>query len=43
MIAGLLFSDATPWAPIVFSAIGMLPAAWLAWRAGRQIRLRHGG
>ena len=41
MIAGLLFSGVAPWAPIVFSAIGMLPAAWLAWRAGRQIRLRH--
>jgi MFS family permease len=40
MIAGLLFSSVAHWAPIVFSALGMLPAAWLAWRAGRQIRLR---
>jgi MFS family permease len=40
MIAGLLFSTVAHWAPIVFSALGMLPAAWLAWRAGRQILLR---
>lgn len=42
MLAGLLFSTVSHWAPIVLSAFGMLPAAWLAWRAGRQIRLRAG-
>jgi DHA1 family tetracycline resistance protein-like MFS transporter len=40
MIAGVMFSSVSNWAPIVFAGLGMLPAAWLAWRAGRQLRLK---
>lgn len=42
VIAGLMFSEISPHAPIVFAGLGMIPAAWLAWRAGRQLRIRAG-
>jgi MFS transporter, DHA1 family, tetracycline resistance protein len=38
-VGGVLFSTIAPWAPIVFSAIFMLPAAWLGWRAARALRV----
>jgi MFS family permease len=40
MIAGVLFSSVSHWAPIALAGVGMLPAVWLAWRAGRQLRLK---
>ncbi len=42
VLAGIMFSSLAHWAPIVFAGLGVLPAAWLAWRAGRQLRLRRG-
>jgi len=35
---GVLFSGVGPWAPIVFAALFMLPAAWLGWRAAEALR-----
>jgi MFS family permease len=43
VVAGMLFSSVGGWAPIVFAGVGIVPAAWLAWRAGRQLRLRGAG
>ncbi len=42
VVAGVLFSSVSHWAPIVFAGVGMIPAAWLAWRAGHQMRIRAG-
>lgn len=42
VIAGVIFSSIGPNAPVIFAGLGMIPAAWLAWRAGRQLRLREG-
>lgn len=38
VVGGLLYSGFGPWAPIVLSGVGMLPAAWLGWRAARALR-----
>lgn len=43
VIAGIIFSSIGPNAPLIFAGLGMAPAAWLAWRAGRQLRMRRGG
>jgi MFS transporter, DHA1 family, tetracycline resistance protein len=37
VLGGALFSAVGPWAPIVFSAVFMLPAAWLGLRAARAV------
>jgi MFS transporter, DHA1 family, tetracycline resistance protein len=39
-IGGAIFSAVGPAAPIVFSAVFMLPAAWLGWRAAQALRER---
>ncbi|WP_411287470.1 MFS transporter [Phenylobacterium sp.] len=39
IIAGVLFSSVGPSAPIVFSALGLIPAAWLGWRAARLLHV----
>jgi MFS family permease len=39
MFAGVLFSIVGPWAPIVFSSLAMLPAAWLGWRAAKALHV----
>lgn len=40
VVGGALFSGVGPWAPVVFAALFMLPAAWLGWRATEALR-RH--
>ena len=42
VLAGFLFSGVGAWSPIVFSAIGMLPAAWLGWLGARALIARGG-
>jgi MFS family permease len=42
VIAGVIFSSIGPNAPLIFAGLGMAPAAWLAWRAGRQLAIRQG-
>jgi len=39
VLAGLMFS-ASHAAPVIFAGLGMAPAAYLAWRAGQQLKLR---
>lgn len=39
---GVLFSVVGPWAPVVFSGLFMLPAAWLGWRAAEALRNHRG-
>lgn len=41
IFSGALFSGVGPWAPIVFAATFMLPAAWLARRAVRALQQRE--
>ena len=38
VFGGALFSGVGPWAPIVFAAVFMLPAAWLGAEAARRAR-----
>lgn len=38
-MGGVIFSTIGPAAPIVFSGLFMLPAAWLGWRAARTLRV----
>lgn len=37
VVGGVLFSVVGPWSPVVFSAVCMLPAAWLGWRAVKAL------
>ena len=39
VIGGALFSSVGPAAPIVFSGLFMLPAAWLGWSAAKALRV----
>lgn len=39
--AGLAFSSLGSWAPFVLAAVGILPAAWLAWRGGLALARRR--
>lgn len=40
VLAGFAFSGLGPWAPFVLAALGILPAAWLAWRGGLALARR---